>query len=56
MTISTTPRCGRTSTLRVALSFVLLALCLSEVACRQLSPEEERALDAYRRSNIGSGP
>jgi hypothetical protein len=56
MTVSTTA-CGcRTNLLRAALTVILLALSLAQVSCRQLSPEEERALDAYRRSNIGSGP
>ncbi len=56
MAVSTAPRRAPTDALRIALSFILLALCLSQASCRQLSPEEERALDAYRRSNIGSGP
>ena len=57
MTVSTTPSDRRRTTLlRAALTVILFAVSLSQVSCRQLSPEEERALDAYRRSNIGSGP
>jgi hypothetical protein len=56
MTVSTRPCGRRANLLRAALTVILVALSLSQVGCRQLSPEEERALDAYRRSNIGSGP
>ena len=45
-------RGGRLNALTVALSLVLLAPLLG---CQQLSPEQQRVLEEYRRSNVGPG-
>jgi hypothetical protein len=49
------PRGRRRIALKLALVLVLLAPCLSQAGCQQLSPEQQRALDEYRRSNVGPG-
>ncbi len=53
--VPTTLRGRRPNALRIALSLVLLAPCLGHVGCQQLTPEQQRALDEYRRSNVGPG-
>jgi hypothetical protein len=53
--VPTSPRGRWPNALRIALSLVLLAPFLGHVGCRQLTPEQQRALDEYRRSNVGPG-
>jgi hypothetical protein len=55
MAVSTTPLGRRTDAFRVALSVILSTLCLAQMGCQQLSPEQQRTLDEYRRSNVGPG-
>ena len=48
-------RVRRLDAIRIALSLVVLAPCLGQVGCQPLSAEQQRALDEYRRSNVGPG-